>query len=119
MPLRTIVEDYIIAAMKRASYEPMQEGIMGASVPGCPGVLAFGADIHACAAALYVRLEDWIRVSLENGQQLPVIDEIDLNSEMGQLLASYHGGSEPSVQGEFYENEDELEAAFAGRNKAS
>lgn len=112
MPLLTVVEDYIIAAMKRAEYEQLQEGVVGASVPGCPGVLAFGADIHACAAALYARLEDWVRVSLEQGQQLPVIDGIDLSSETGRILASYHGGHSSSVQGELYEDADELEAAF-------
>ncbi len=112
MPLLTIVEDYVMAAIRRAKFEQFGNGMVGATVPGCPGVVAFGADIHECARDLYIRLEDWVRVSLAAGRALPVIDGIDLNSEGAKLLASYHGGTVSSVRGEFYADDGEFEAAL-------
>lgn len=114
MPLLTVVEHYVVAAWQRGVVEQQDDGTFAAYVPECPGVLAFGADVHACAGDLFDRLLDWVRVSLANGNALPIIDGIDLNSDAGKILASYHpmGGSSASDEN-FYEDEDELNAAFA------
>lgn len=112
MPLLTVVEDYVIAAIRHAEFEQFANGMVGATVPGCPGIVAAGADIHECARDLYARLEEWIRVSLATGQDLPVIDGIDLNSESSKLLAGYHGGAASPAHGEFYADESEFEAAL-------
>ncbi|MGI8553089.1 MAG: type II toxin-antitoxin system HicB family antitoxin [Dehalococcoidia bacterium] len=119
MQLLTIVEDYVLAALRRAIIEQLEDGTVGASIPECPGVLAFGADVHKCARELYARLEDWVRVSLERGNELPVIDGINLNTEASQILASYHPGAPIPRTGTFYANEEELEAAFAEMDKES
>src|SRR5437660_711403 len=74
MPILTIVEDYVMAAMRHAELEDLELGGVGAYVPECPGVLAFGDDVHECAAGLYSRLEEWVRLCLRRGQTLPVID---------------------------------------------
>ena len=109
----TIVEHYVMAAAKRAVVERQDDGSYTAFVPECPGVLAFGADIHACARDLFDRLADWVRVSLENRNSLPIIDGHDLNSDAGRLLASYHRMSDSeSDRRQFYADEDELKAAF-------
>jgi predicted RNase H-like HicB family nuclease len=112
MQLLSIVEDYVMAAMRRAELEPMENGVVGATVPDCFGVVAVGADIHECSANLYARLEDWVRVSLERGYQLPVIDGIDLNTDAARVLATYHGGRQRPSAGEFLCDESELQAAF-------
>lgn len=113
MPLLTSVEDFLIAAARRAVIEPQEDGIVAAIVPECPGVIAFGNDAHECFQDLVRRLNDWVRVSLELGNPLPVIDGIDLNTEAGRLLASYHHLGDASPGGRIYQDEDELDAAFA------
>lgn len=79
--------------------------------------MAFGADSHECAAELYARLEDWIRVSLMAGHRLPVIDGIDLNSEADRILPTYQGSAASSTGNHFYFDEQELAAAFERRIK--
>lgn len=113
MVLLTIVEAYIQAAMKRGEAEVLEGGVIGATVPEFPGVLAFGADVHECAKELYVRLEDWVRLSLSRGYELPIIDGIDLNPDAERLLAGYRNRAQPDSEAEFYENAQELDAAFA------
>ena|SRR5688500_130651 len=115
--LLTIVEDYVMAAMRRAIFDQLEDGTIGATVPACPGVIAFGADRHECAVELYARLVDWVKVMLAGGHALPIIDEIDLNTEASQILATYHDGAATPIDGEFYANEAELKRAFDARRK--
>lgn len=112
MQLLTIVEDYITAAMRHAEPQRLENGVLAATVPECFGIIAFGADAHECAVNLYARLEDWVRVSLAGGYRLPAIDGIDLNSDAARILATYHDGAAQAAGGEFFRDEDELEAAF-------
>lgn len=112
MPLLTIVEHYVTAAMERAVTEQLEDGTIVATVPGCPGVIAFGADAHECAAALYPRLIDWVKVNLAAGHALPVFAGIDLNTESGQILSTYHGEVASPLEGDFYEDGAALEAAL-------
>jgi predicted RNase H-like HicB family nuclease len=119
MPLITIVEHYIFSAMKNAVLEELEDGTLGVSLPECPGVVAFGSDVHGCGVNLYAQLQDWVKVSLELGNPLPVIDGIDLNSDTGKLLATYHhhgGRTEPS---EFYESDEAFEAALEERSQVA
>jgi len=118
VPLITIVEDYIFSAMKHAVLEELDDGTIGATIPECPGVLGFGGDVHSCAGDLYVQLQDWVRVSLELGNPLPVIDGIDLNSETGKLLATYHRSGNQARPADYFESDEALEAALEGRTEA-
>jgi hypothetical protein len=112
MTLLTIVEDFVIAAMRRAVVEETDNGAVGATIPECPGVIAFGADRHQCATELYAHLEAWVRYSLAAGQRLPVIDGINLNSEADRILSSYRVNSDAADRPVVYPNEAALEAAF-------
>lgn len=93
MPLITIVEDYVLAAMRRAVFERLEGGTIAATVPEAFGVVAFGGDGRECLGNLYERLADWALVSLERGYELPVLDDIDLNSEMRRILNLSHGAA--------------------------
>ena len=112
MQLLTIVEAYVNAAMKQARVEEQEDGTVAAYVPNCGGVLAFGEDVHDCATDLYRRLSDWVRVSLERGNLLPIIGGINLNSEAGLILATYRHGPTSDSKGDFLWDEQELEEAF-------
>lgn len=111
MPLLTVVEHYLFAALNIAVVETDDDGTLGAFVPACPGVLAFGADAHECALNLYRELEEWVRVSLERGYDVPEIAGINLNHDTARILATYH--FEPRVQSSQSQGEAELDAAFA------
>ena len=69
--LITEVEEYIFAAMRRARVDILEDGTVGATVAECPGAIAFGADVHGCARELHARLEDWARVGLQRGFEIP------------------------------------------------
>lgn len=111
MPLLTIVEHYLFAALNMAVVETDDDGTLGAFIPICPGVVAFGADAHECALNLYRELEEWVRVSLEKGYDLPEIADINLNHDAARILTTYH--FEPRMQSSRYLGEAELDAAFA------
>ena len=112
MRLPTIVNAYIHAAMKRALVERLDDGTLAATIPEAFGVVAFGTDQLELGADLYARLEDWVGVSRSKGYILPVIDDIDLNSEDGQALAAYHKADPTPIANEIFENEQEFEAAL-------
>lgn len=113
MPSPTIVEDYVIAALKHGKLEELEDGTIGAFVPEFPGLVAFGADVHECVRNLYAHLEEWIRTVLLQGHDLPIIEGIDLNADVGHILASYHRDTATGhIYGDFFENERALEEAF-------
>ncbi len=113
MPLPTVVEEYVIAALKHAVAETDEDGVVGAHVPEIPGVLAFGADVHECARNLYIRLEEWVRRALAEDWEVPVLDGVDLSANRDAILAGYRadaGSQETAAR--FFENETALEEAF-------
>jgi predicted RNase H-like HicB family nuclease len=113
MRLPTIVENYIIAAIKRAEVEFSEDSTVGAYVPDFPGIVAFGADVHECARNVYVHLEEWVRTALRQGYSLPVLDTIDLNADADSLCATYHGSPAATTgQSDFFDTEEALEKAF-------
>jgi predicted RNase H-like HicB family nuclease len=120
MSLTTIVEDYVIAALRHAVPETDADGTVGAWIPEIPGLVAFGADVHECARNLYGLLEEWVRTSLAAEHEMPVIDGIDLNTEAGQALASYHRDSAQSdpARAEVFADDAELEQAFRRHDMA-
>lgn len=112
-PTLTVVHDYVSVTMRRAYYETLEDGTVAGSVPGIMGVFAFGADQVECMKDLYAKLQDWVKVSLQCGNRLPVVDGIDLNPQSLQILASYRAGPEPKPpEGRVFLTEDELEAFF-------
>jgi len=119
MQLRTVVEDYVNAALRSAVVETLDDGTLAAYVPLCKGVLAFGADVHECAVELYRRLEDWVKASLARGDTLPVIDAIDLNIEARRLLVTYHSAEDGEAQNDVFDDEHDLEAAFDRQDRSA
>jgi predicted RNase H-like HicB family nuclease len=95
MPLLTIVEHYLISALRHGIVEEMSEGGVAAYVPEFPGIIANGIDVHDCTSDLYARLEEYVRHALAESGELPVVDGIDLRSERARVLASYHQATPP------------------------
>ena len=71
--------EYIEAAMRRASYDKLDEKRFYGEIADCPGVYATGLSLVECQDELRSVLEGWILVSIKSGGTLPVIDGINLN----------------------------------------
>jgi predicted RNase H-like HicB family nuclease len=76
---RFILTDYVESALSRAAYEKFEDESYAGSIPECPGVVSFGADLSACQDELRSTLEDWVLVGLKLGHTLPVVAGINLN----------------------------------------
>lgn len=74
-----MLSDYIRQAMRHAHYELMENGRFFGSIPPCQGAWGEGATLEECRDELREALESWIIVGLRHGDELPVIDGIDLN----------------------------------------
>jgi predicted RNase H-like HicB family nuclease len=113
MRLLTIVEDYILAVMKRGVAEQLPDGTFVATAPDAPGVVASGVDIHDAGRDLYARLERWVQSSLARKTPLPIVGGIDLSSEASLILATYHRPPETPAESRVFLTSDEFEAALA------
>lgn len=119
MTVKTIVEDYALAALKRAQFRALDDGAVEAWIPECAALVASGDDVHECWLDLVRRLFDWVRVGLERGFILPVIDGIDLNTTSSQILATYHHRDPSAPEREIYKTDEEFFAALEGREASS
>ncbi len=74
-----MLTNYIHAAMKKATYELLEDGTFYGEIPECEGVWGNGKTLEECREDLQDALEGWIILGLRLGHTLPVIDAIDLN----------------------------------------
>lgn len=87
MPLKTILEHYAREALKQARYKQLEDGSFVGRVPALKGVIAFGADRQRCQEELLSVIEDWARLGIQNGANLPVIGDVDLNTDETQVVS--------------------------------
>jgi predicted RNase H-like HicB family nuclease len=81
MAVKFILSEYIALAMAQAVYDNLEDGTFAASIPSCPGVIAFAVTRQQCEEELRSTLEDWLLVGLKMGHPLPVLENINLNQE--------------------------------------
>ncbi|MFH0765662.1 MAG: hypothetical protein V2A61_04500 [Calditrichota bacterium] len=74
-----VISAYIDCAMKHAVYQKLEDNTYGGRIPPCLGVVAFGETLRKCKNELRSTLEDWILIGIRFGDELPVIDGLDLN----------------------------------------
>ena len=69
--------------MRRATYEILEndEGFYG-KILGLQGVWGNADTLEGCRDAIQDSLEDWIVFRLRRGLEVPVLNEIDLNTPM-------------------------------------
>ncbi len=72
---------YIAAAMQRAIYETLSDGLVYGEIPDLPGVMGTGETQETCRDDLQGALEAWIVVGLYEHHTLPALDSIDLRIE--------------------------------------
>jgi predicted RNase H-like HicB family nuclease len=73
MTIRFALIEYVEGAMAGASYDKLEDGMVVGRVPGCKGVIAFGATLRECEEELGSTLEDWTLVGLKLQHSLPIV----------------------------------------------
>ena len=77
-----MLTNYIRAAMRHATYEILSDGTFYGEIPGFQGVYANAETLEACREQLQEVLEGWIVLGLRMGHTLPVVDGIELTTEL-------------------------------------
>ena len=107
--LRTVLEDYVQAALDHAVVSRDEGGVIEAHIDGFPAVRAYGDDTHECYRSLWKITEEWSRLWLQKGFRLPEFDGIDLNARREDVLKTY---AESAGIGAPTENHFDDEVAF-------
>jgi len=71
--------EYIERAMSKAAYEKLEDDSYCGRIPECQGTIAFGKTLYQCQGELRSVLEGWLLVKIRHGDNLPVLDGVDLN----------------------------------------
>ena len=77
-----MLREYIDCALKKATYEQLEDGTFSGEILVCPGTIAFGNTQEECQTELESALEDWLLSALRHGDELPIIDGLDLNTQI-------------------------------------
>ena len=73
-----MLTEYVQAAMRKARYEILEDGIFYGEIPGFQGVFATAETLEQCRQQLQDVLEDWILLGLRMGHHLPEVDGLSL-----------------------------------------
>ena len=73
---------YIQAAMSKAQYKILDDGSYFGEIPGFQGVYANAQQLEDCCDELQDVLEGWIILGLRRNDPMPVVDGIDLTSDL-------------------------------------
>ncbi len=80
-----MLTEYIERAMGKAVYDKLEDGSYCGKIPDCLGTIAFGETLYQCQNELKSVLEGWLLVKIRHGDQLPIIEGVDLNKAMPVL----------------------------------
>jgi predicted RNase H-like HicB family nuclease len=76
-----MLTQFIQAAMRRATYELLQDQSFYGEIPGFAGVYANASTLEACRELLQEVLEGWIVLGLRLGHTMPEVDGIRLDTD--------------------------------------
>jgi len=89
-----MLTEYIDKAMSKAVYDKLDDESFSGKISECSGVVAFGETLFQCQKELKSSLEGWLIVKIRHGDELPVLDRLNLNKKMPFLQkkeAAMHG----------------------------
>ncbi|MGH2442114.1 MAG: type II toxin-antitoxin system HicB family antitoxin [Chloroflexota bacterium] len=84
------IEAWAREAIQFAELETLSDGVVFARVPACPGAVATGVDQQDATERLCEVLEDWALVGVRLKDDIPVLGDVDLNTEGARRLAEHH-----------------------------
>ena len=68
-----MITNYVAAALRRAQYQTVDDGLFCATVPGLRGVIATATTIEGCRTQLAELIEAWILVRVARGLSVPAL----------------------------------------------
>ena len=76
----SILTAFVETAMHEARYKMLEDGTFFGEIPSCPGVWANEKTLELCRDVLREVLEEWLILKLRDGDFIPEIGGIDLNT---------------------------------------
>ncbi|MDD1415969.1 type II toxin-antitoxin system HicB family antitoxin [Dolichospermum sp. ST_con] len=73
-----MLTEYIQSALKRATYQILEDGTFYAEIPELKGLYANALTLENCRDELKESLEEWIVLGLQLGHNIPEMDGIYL-----------------------------------------
>ena len=70
---------YLETAVKKAEYKRLDDETWFAEIPGFKGAWANARNIKDCRRELIEVLEEWILLKTRDHEDIPVIEDIDIN----------------------------------------
>jgi predicted RNase H-like HicB family nuclease len=77
-----MLSQYLQKAMHRAIYEKIEDETYYGEIPGFQGVYSNADNLKSCQETLQEVLEGWIILGLRLQHPLPIVDGINLNSQL-------------------------------------
>jgi predicted RNase H-like HicB family nuclease len=74
-----MLTQYIAIAMKKATYELLEDRTFYGEIPECEGVWGNGNTLEACREDLQDALEGWLILGFRLGHSFPILEGINLN----------------------------------------
>ena len=74
----TMMTEYIELAMKKATFETLEDGTIYAEIPGFRGVWANGEAIPEAREELREVLQEWVEFRLLRDLDIPKVGDIDV-----------------------------------------
>ena len=81
------IERWAREAILQAEVETLADGRIFARVPSCVGAVATGGDEREALDNLFGVLQDWALVGMRLKDDIPVIGEVNLNTDDARQLA--------------------------------
>jgi predicted RNase H-like HicB family nuclease len=81
-----ILVRYCETALKYAQYKKLDDGTWFAEIAGFEGVWGNGVTVEECRNDLISALEEWLIIKLQDGDELPVVDDLEIKiSEVAEV----------------------------------
>lgn len=77
-----MLNDFILAALRHAKYEVLENENIYAEIPGLQGVWAEGKTVEEYQNELVEVIEGWLFLKLKDGDSIPIIEGVDLNIKL-------------------------------------
>jgi predicted RNase H-like HicB family nuclease len=75
-----MIVDYIDRALRRATYEKLEDGTFVGEVDGLQGVLANATTLESCRDQLAEVIEGWVLFRVANGMDIPALDGVTVSA---------------------------------------
>jgi predicted RNase H-like HicB family nuclease len=73
-----MIRQYVEQALRRASYDKLEDGTYCAEVPELRGVLATGRTLEECREQLAEVVEEWVLVRVSKGLSVPPLGDSEV-----------------------------------------